>query len=87
MQKYKLQKKILSKETKIPQDIINLQLISQVSTKPKISSFKNPLIKIELLLLYDQSKHNILCLVGKGQQQRETYSRVKDTKENLLLHT
>jgi hypothetical protein len=46
--------------------------------KPTISSFKNPCIKIDLLLLprgqnplsyYNESKHNILALVGKGQQK------------------
>jgi hypothetical protein len=37
------------KETKILQDIITLLLI-QVSTQAKISSFKNPHIKIDLLL-------------------------------------
>jgi hypothetical protein len=48
MQKYDLQKHPL-KETKIPQDIITLYY-SQVSTQAKISSFKNPHIKINLLL-------------------------------------
>jgi hypothetical protein len=37
------------KETKILQDIITLLLI-QVSTQAKISSFKNPHIRIDLLL-------------------------------------
>ncbi len=44
MQKYNLQKNLL-KETKILQDVI-----TQVSTQAKISSFKNPHIKIDLLL-------------------------------------
>jgi len=41
------------KETKILQDIVTLQLISSFNTisKPKLSSFKNPHIKIDLLLL------------------------------------
>jgi hypothetical protein len=60
------------KRTKILQDIITLLLI-QVSTQAKISSFKNPHIRIDLLLprgrnplsyyiLYNESKHNILAL-------------------------
>ncbi len=73
MQKYNLQK-ILWKKPKILQAIINQ---SQVSTQAKISAFKNPHIKIDLLLprdqnplsyytLYNESKHNILaCWVGK----------------------
>jgi hypothetical protein len=49
--------------------------------KPKISTFKNPHIKIDLLLLpprgqnplsyfilYSESKHNILALVGKANK-------------------
>jgi hypothetical protein len=47
MQKYDLQKHPL-KETKIPQDIITLYY-SQFSTQAKISSFKNPHIKVDLL--------------------------------------
>jgi len=63
-----------SKKTKILQDI-KLCNSSQVSTQAKISSFKNPHIKIDLLpwdqnplsyyILYNESKHNILALVGK----------------------
>jgi hypothetical protein len=49
MQKYDLQKHPL-KETKIPQDIITLYY-SQFSTQAKISSFKNPHIKIDLLFI------------------------------------
>jgi hypothetical protein len=41
--------KNLVKETKILQDIITMLLI-QVSTQAKISSFKNPHIRIQLLL-------------------------------------
>jgi hypothetical protein len=48
MQKYNLQKNALN-ETKILQDIITPQLISSFNTA-KISSFKNPHIKIDLLL-------------------------------------
>jgi hypothetical protein len=48
MQKHNLQKNS-PKETKILQDTITLQLISQVSTQAKISPFQNPHIKIDLL--------------------------------------
>jgi hypothetical protein len=44
-------KKNSLKEAKILQDIITLYNRSQVSTQAKISSFKNPHIKIDLLLL------------------------------------
>jgi hypothetical protein len=60
-----------SKRTKILQDII-IMLLIQVSTQAKISSFKNPHIRIDLLLprakipqatiLYNECKHNILAL-------------------------
>jgi gamma-glutamyl phosphate reductase len=67
------------KETKILQDIItNLKF----PHKPKISSFKNPHIKIDLLLprgqnpliiiLYE-SKHNILAFGRQGQQRACTH--------------
>jgi hypothetical protein len=49
MQKYNLQKYSL-RETKILQ-ILELYNESQVSTEAKISSLKNPHIKIDLLLL------------------------------------
>jgi hypothetical protein len=53
MQKYNLQKNPL-KETKILQDIIIINsIITNLKFQPqaKISSFKNPHIKIDLLLL------------------------------------
>jgi hypothetical protein len=50
MQKYNLPK-IPLKETKILQDIITLVTNLKFSTQAKISSFKNPHIKIDLLLL------------------------------------
>jgi hypothetical protein len=53
MQKYDQQNHPL-KETKMPQDITTLYY-SQVSTQAKISSFKNPHIKINLLLPRDQN--------------------------------
>ncbi len=79
MQKYNLQKLPL-KETKILQDIIiNLQLISSFNTSQNMifqkSSYKNrPIIyylgaKIpEATILYNESKHNILALVGKANK-------------------
>jgi hypothetical protein len=48
MQKYNLQKNPL-KETKILQDIQNSITKSHVSTQAKMSSVKNPHIKIDLL--------------------------------------
>jgi hypothetical protein len=51
IQKYNLQKQSSKKETKILQDIRTLYNSSQVSIQAKISSFKNPHIKIDLLLL------------------------------------
>jgi Ca2+/Na+ antiporter len=51
MQKYNLNKKSSKKETKILEDIITLWLISSFNTIQNISSFKNPHIKINLLLL------------------------------------
>jgi len=78
MQRYNLPKNLL-KETKILQDIQNSITKSQVSTQAKISSFKNPHIKIDLLLprgpkslklLYTESKHNILlALVDKANKR------------------
>jgi hypothetical protein len=67
------------KETKVLQDIITLQLISSFNTSQNISSFKNPDIKIDLLLprgqnllsyytLDNESKHNILAMVGKANK-------------------
>jgi hypothetical protein len=47
--KYNLPKNPL-KETKILQEIRTLELKSQVSTRAKMSCFKNPHIKIDLLL-------------------------------------
>jgi hypothetical protein len=69
-------KKIPLKETKILQDIITLiTSLKFQHNKAKISSFKNPPIKIDLLpsrgqnpLLYSESKHNILALVGKANK-------------------
>ncbi len=64
MQKYNLQKNPL-KETKILQDIQNSITKSHVSTQAKMSSFKNPHIKIDILpgakihqaaILYNESK-------------------------------
>jgi hypothetical protein len=72
-------KKIPLKETEILQDIIiTLYNQSQVSAQAKISSFKNPHIKIDLLprgqnplsyyiLLYNVSKHNIKAMPIKLQ--------------------
>jgi hypothetical protein len=44
-----------------------------VSTQAKISYFENPTIKIDLLypkaiILYNESKHNILDLAGKAKK-------------------
>jgi len=50
IQKYNLQKNP-PKETKILQDIRTLYNSSQVSIQGKISSFKNPHIKIDLLFM------------------------------------
>jgi hypothetical protein len=50
MQYYNLQKNPLN-ETKILQDIYNSITNLKSQHKPKISSFKNPHIKIDLLLL------------------------------------
>jgi hypothetical protein len=54
-------------------------VFTQNTTQAKISSFKNPHIKIDLLLprgqnplssttLYNETKHNILALVGKAKK-------------------
>ncbi len=60
--------------------------------KPKISSFKNPHLKIDLLfrgqiplsyyILYNESKYNIFCL---GRQGRQTLSRICKFNANLIL--
>jgi hypothetical protein len=59
MQKYNLQKNPL-KKCKILQDIITLYNQSQVSTQAKISSFKNPHIRIDLLPMAQDQSLNLL---------------------------
>ncbi len=79
MQKYNLEKNPL-KENQNPSSYYNSITNLKYQHKPKLSPFKNPHIKIDLLLpsmgqnplsyytLYSESKHNILlALVGKGQ--------------------
>ncbi len=79
MQKYNLQK-ILQKNPKSFK-ILYLYNKSQVSTQAKISTFKNPGIKNRPIIyyvgakihratiLYNESKHNILALVGKANKR------------------
>jgi hypothetical protein len=78
------------KKSRILQDnsITNLKF----QHKPKISSFKNPHLKIDLLsrgqiplsyyILYNESKYNIFCL---GRQGRQTLSRICKFNANLIL--
>jgi hypothetical protein len=87
--KYDLQKNP-RKETKILRDNYNSLNSSQASTQAKISSFKNPHIKIELVVPRDQNtlsyyasimslKHIILALVCKTnnkQTNKHAYSRL-----------
>ncbi len=68
-----------------------------VSTQAKISSCKNPHIKIDLLLtrgqnpllattLYNESKHNILALVGKANKSTTvTYFMFSYSRPQYLL--
>ncbi len=66
-----------SKRNQNPSRYHNSITKSQVSTQAKISSFKNPHIKIDILprgqnrlkLLYTESKHNILALVDKANKR------------------
>jgi hypothetical protein len=69
-----------SKRNQKPSRYYNSDNKSQVSTQAEISSFKNPHIKIDLLLhrgqnplsyyiLYNESKHNIVAWVGKANNQ------------------
>jgi len=81
MRNYSLPKSPL-KETKILQDIITLYLISSLNTSQNIifqqSSRKNrPIIitkgpkSLKLLYSKNESKHNILALVGKAKQSAQ----------------
>jgi hypothetical protein len=66
---------------KILQDYNSIVTNLKFQHKPKISSLKNPHIKIDLLLLprgqnplsycilYNESKHNIFGLVGKANNK------------------
>ncbi len=68
----------------------------KVSTQAKISSFKNPHIKIDLLpraktpsatILYDESKHNILAYQGKANiSQPWIYSWKKNFYQFFNAH-
>jgi len=82
MQKCNLQKTNPLKETKTLSRYYNSIITNlKIQHKPKISSFKNPHMKRDLLLLlprgqnplsyytlYNESKHNILALVGKANK-------------------
>jgi hypothetical protein len=58
-------------EAKILQDIITLELIPQVSTQAKISSFKNPHIKIDLLLRGQNPLHYYNSIMNLNTQKKE----------------
>jgi len=68
-----------SKRNQNPSRYHKLYNHSQVSTQAKISSFKNPHIKIDILptgqnplsysILHTESKHNILALVDKANKR------------------
>ncbi len=74
MQKYNLQK-LLLKGTKIPSRYYNSVTNLKFQHKPKYHLLKNPPIKIDLprgqnpfYIFYNESKHNILALVGEANK-------------------
>jgi hypothetical protein len=91
MQKHNVQKNS-PKETKILQDTITLQLISQVSTQAKISPFQNPQIKIDLLhrgqksikLLYSIMNLNTISLPTNKLALPRRRSLATEGKEHAL---
>jgi hypothetical protein len=80
MQKYNLQKNSLKKNQNLSRYYYNSIINLKFQHKAKISSVKNPHIKLNLLLrgqnplsylvpiLYDESKHNILAYQGKANK-------------------
>ncbi len=75
-------KKIPLKETKILQDIITLELMSSFKSSQNIIFQKS----FKLLgILYNESKHNILALVGKANKApNKGRKKKKRNKEKRL---
>jgi hypothetical protein len=82
---------------RILQDIITLHLISSLNTSQNITFQKSSYKKIDLLLtgqnllsyyiLYNETKHNILDLLGKANKSTwnvSPYSKLDNTLEQSL---